>query len=198
MKSSLMILFLFCTAVHGQVRKGLEQYVYSNAGGVDALAGRAYFQGRKGWYAEGRYNYEAEKSFSLYGGKTFSGEDALTWAFTPLAGIMIGDYRGCAAGMNLDLSRGNILFSSTVQYIFSMRVRQNNFLYNWSELGYQVSKHVYAGLAVQQTWPYKKVCEWDPGLQLSFSLSKWTFPIYAFNPGSGNRYVVVGITRVWE
>jgi hypothetical protein len=193
-----MILFLSYNAANGQARTGFEEYYYSSGSGISALVSKAYYQDSRHWYGEVRYNYEEEQTFSLYAGKTFSREDSLSYSFTPLAGIVVGKFRGGSIGMNMTLERKNFIFSSVLQYTASVENKKGNFLFSWSELGYQATSYFYAGLTLQQTCLYQTACKWEPGIQVSISYRKWVFPVYAFSPMDDKRYFVLGITREWE
>src|SRR5687767_5016835 len=62
----------------------------------------AHFQNDKKWYAEGRYNYEDAKTFSLYVGKTFSKASDVSYSVTPLIGGALGTFNGVSTGINMD------------------------------------------------------------------------------------------------
>jgi hypothetical protein len=193
-----MILFLSYSAANGQARTGFEEYYYSSGSGSSALVSKVCYQDSRNWYGEARYNYEATQSFSLYAGKTFSREDSLSYSFTPLAGIVVGKFRGGSLGMNLTVERKSWTFSSVLQYTLSVENRKDNFGFSWSELGYQATPHLYVGVALQQTCLYQAASKWEPGIQVSFAYKKWVFPVYAFSPTDSKRYFVMGITREWE
>ena len=193
-----MILFLSYYTANGQTLVGFEEYYYSSGSGSSALVSKANYQDSRNWYGEVRYNYEDVQTFSLYAGKTFSREDSLSYSFTPLAGIVVGKFRGVSIGMNVALERRGFYFSSVLQYTMSVENKKGNFLFSWSELGYQATRHFYVGLTLQQTCLYQTACRWEPGLQVSLSFKKWIFPVYAFNPTDNKRYFVMGVTREWE
>lgn len=193
-----MILFLSYKAANGQAHVGFEEYYYTSVSGASALVSKVYYQDSRNWYGEARYNYEEEQSLSLYAGKTFSREDSLSYSFTPLAGIVVGKFRGGSIGMNIALEYRKFIFSSVLQYTRSIENKNSNFLFSWSELGYQVTSYFYAGLTVQQTSLYQTACKWEPGIQVGLSYRKWVFPFYAFSPMDHKRYFVIGITREWE
>jgi len=195
MRFNLFIMSLLLYHItNSQSRIGLEQYYYTGHPGT-SLVSRLSYQGGDKWYGEARYNYEEAKTWSLYGGRTFSGEKDLSWSFTPFAGLVMGRLKGGSAGLNLSLGYKKLSFSSASQYTFSAEDRHCNFFFTWSELGFQLSSRIYAGLAIQQTTLYRTAGKWEPGLQLGFSYKEWGFPFYAFNPTSNNRYFVLGVTR---
>src|SRR5579859_4520575 len=112
----LIILFLFYSAAKGQRLIGLEEYYFSGVGGSTALVTQAYYQSAGGWYCEARYNYEADRAFSIYAGKTFTREDSLSYSITPLAGLVAGNYRGGSAGTDISMEFRSFKFNSELQY----------------------------------------------------------------------------------
>jgi hypothetical protein len=197
----IMIILLSNTA-YSQATAGFEQLDYVGNRGPSPtssiLVPRLYYRSTGNWYGEARYNYEEVKTLSLYAGRTFSKEDSLSWSFTPVAGILLGGLKGSAAGLNIAVNYGKWYFSSALQSVFSWENKHDDFIYSWSELGYQATPRLYMGLVLQQTRLYDRNNKWEPGVQIGILLYKWTFPVYAFNPMSRDRHLVIGVTREWE
>ncbi len=145
-----------------------------------------------------RYNYEANNTLSINAGKTISLNPVLGLTVTPFVGLVIGDMNGGNLGSNLSLELNSLFFSAESQYTFSVSENNENFFYNWSELGCQFNDYLYAGLALQYTRPYELKNTWEPGLMLGFTLKNWTFPLYAFNPITTTRNFVLGINWEWN
>jgi hypothetical protein len=158
----------------------------------------AHFQNHKKWYAEGRYNYEDLRTFSLYFGKTFSSQQQLSYTLTPLIGGAIGNFNGISAGLNMDLDYRNFFFSGQSQYSFSTDQRTNNFFYNWSELAYQPLDWLYGGITIQNTHLYRTEAIFESGFLLGFSFKNLSLPLYSFAPFNKNRYFIIGLTVEWE
>ena len=171
-----------------QTHGGIEQYYYAGDKGISTIVPKVYFQNKKKWYGEVRYNYDELETISFNVGKTFSKENILSYKITPIAGVMAGKLSGTSLGLNVELEYKKIFFSAESQYAFSADARNADFFFNWSELGYQVTNNIYTGLALQLTHLYKIRSTWEPGVLAGFSLNKWTFPLYIFNPISNNRY----------
>ncbi|MEO6456367.1 MAG: hypothetical protein ABIN97_19980 [Ginsengibacter sp.] len=180
-----------------QTHGGVEQYYYAGHNRVSTIVPKVYFQNNKKWYAEIRYNYDELETVSFNAGKTFSKENSLSYAITPIAGLMAGRYNGGSFGLNTELDYKKIFFSAESQYALSFEGREADFFYNWSEIGYQVTDHIYTGLALQLTHLYKATNSWEFGIMTGFSINKWTFPVYIFNPAGNNRYFVLGINLEW-
>jgi hypothetical protein len=193
-----MILFLLYDSVNGQGTMGLEGYYYTGHRLSSAWVPKIDYESSNRWYGEARYNYEAEQSLSLYAGRTFRKRDTLSYCITPLAGIVIGKFKGAAVGMNMGLDYKNLFFSAAPEYIFSGEKENGSFFFNWSELVYQITKHICAGFALQQTCVHNTMMLWEPGIEAGISFGEWTFPVYAFNPAGNKRYFILGVAREWE
>jgi len=181
-----------------QGRKGVELYHYTGCEGVlPSLSGRVYYQSGSKWYGEGRFNYEEEETYAFSMGRTFIKEGDWVYSVTPAAGIAVGKLQGISLGMNGFLSHGPVSMSTSVQYGFNLRRRVNN-LFTWSEVNWQLSKHVYTGCTIQGLSAVGAVPRWEPGLQIGFCFKDWSMPLYVFHPASGERYFALGICREWK
>ena len=77
------------TPSYSQAEVAVEQYHYVGKGQPYVFMPIAHFQTSRNWYAEARYNYEDIETFSLYFGKSFSGEKSLGYTLTPIVGASI-------------------------------------------------------------------------------------------------------------
>jgi len=195
MKSSLIMILLFVVhTIQGQTLTGFDGYYYTGSSAGTALVPRLYFQSAGGWYGEARYNYESGQAISLYAGRTLSGG---SWSVTPMLGVVAGKFRGGSFGTNATLDIKHISLSSDLQYTVSSRSSDESFFFSWSELGYHLTGHFYAGTVLQQTCFSRGHNSFDPGLQVSLYAGDWQFPVYIFNPLGNQRYCVVGVSREW-
>jgi hypothetical protein len=194
--SLFMISALLYHTVKSQSRTGLEEYYYAGNSMASALVTRAWYQSDNHWYGEIRYNYENAKSYSLYGGRTFSKNGDLSWSVTAFGGLVMGRYKGFSTGTNVDMRVSKLYFSSDSQYTRAAGEGYPDFFYAWSELGYQVSSRLFGGLALQQTRYFPSGGKWELGMEAGISFKSWSIPLYLFNPAGRERYVVLGIT--WE
>ncbi len=177
---------------------GLEQYYYMGTYKAFTLVPVAYYQTNTNWYAEGRFNYEAINTLSLYAGKTFEKKAAFSYAASPIAGVVLGRLNGGSAGINLAMDYQNFYFNTQSQYTFSVQQRSNNFIYSWSDLTYRFSAKFAAGVSVQQTKLYQINGAFERGLVLRTGFKSWSFPLYIFKPESSERYFVLGINYEWQ
>ena len=123
--------------VHAQSKLSIGQYSYIRPKEALYVSPVAQYQSGSNWYAEGRYNYEDLNTFSLYGGRTFSNEHALSYSITPMAGIMWGRLRGGSAGLNASIEYKKYYFSTQSQYSIATQHLAESFFFSWSEAGYR-------------------------------------------------------------
>lgn len=185
-----MVLFADKIPAQGSI----EQYTYMAQNKTLTFVPVVRYRSTTRWYAEARYNYEETNTFSLYAGKTFSNTGKLSYSITPLLGGVIGNFKGGSIGLNLTLDYRYFFFSSQSQYTFSGESESNNFLFSWSEIGYQPLDWFYFGVSAQHTYyPEINTESFEPGVVVGFEFGKWTFPIYCFSIGEVSRYLVLGI-----
>ncbi|HEY9005041.1 hypothetical protein [Ohtaekwangia sp.] len=198
MKSSIVsiaLVYIVFGATHVLAQTGLEQYYYVQKQKPVEFVPIVSYQTRSNWYAEARYNYEENNTFSLYAGKTFEGtHKKFNYSFTPILGSVFGEFRGASTGVNVAMDLKNLFFSSQAQYTFSPGNPESDFWFSWSELGYEVSPWLYFGLSMQHTHMLQgNANQLEQGAVVGFSFGKWTVPIYSFSTFSSSRYFVLGI-----
>lgn len=179
-----------------QSEVGLEHYSYIGTGQAGTFVPVAHYRTSSKWYAEARYNYDELNTFSLYAGRTFSGERAITYSITPMLGGMAGASRGGSIGLNTEFDYRGFNFSSQSQYCVSADSRANNYFFSWSELSYQPLKWLYGGVSLQNTHLYQDGPLNEPGFLIAFTYKQLTFPCYSFNTFDTERYFIVGLN--WE
>lgn len=201
MKNSFITILVSMAFSAAQAQQGgFEQYLYAkNKEGVQ-LVPMLHYQSTKNWYTEARYNYEDTATVSLYGGKIFSKDkNKLSYSMLPLAGVVLGRFKGGSLGLNINIEYKKLFFCSQSQYTFSVKDKFDNFFYSWSEAGYEIWNWLYVGVAVQHTHMYDTKFELgEKGFVVGISVQKWVFPLYIFNPLNNGQYFVLGINRTLE
>ncbi|MCW3093959.1 MAG: hypothetical protein JWP81_5028 [Ferruginibacter sp.] len=188
----LMIVFVWWHKATCQSNTGLEQYCFMDNKSI-TLSPKAWYQFNSGWYVEGRYNYDAAQTASVYGGKTFEHEATFSYELTPLLGIIRGKLNGGAIGENATVTYKKFMFSIQSQYMFSTQNTALNSMYSWSDLSYDFFKGLSAGVSMQRTNLYHTKGTSEKGIFLKAEFGKWEFPVYVFNPEGSERYVVMGL-----
>jgi hypothetical protein len=191
---------MMCHTALAQPKAGAELYVYTGMPFSEAIVPVFHLQSVNNWYAELRYNYEDAKTLSLYGGKIFSGGNNLAYNITPMAGFSTGRFTGVSFAVNADIEWKNFFFSSQTQYSIAIKKNDSitikksaeNFFFSWSELGYTISDHFFAGLAMQYTKQGSEN-DFEPGFLAGLSFKNLSFPFYVFSPFRQERYFVLGV-----
>ncbi len=148
-------------------------------------------------FVEFRYNYEDLKTASVFVGQTFDGEANLSYSLSPKAGFMVGGMNGGVVGLDVELSYKKFSLSSQPQYAFSLKNTRSNFIYSWTDIICGINGQLNAGISLQSTKLYNSPLTLERGLMIEPSFKKWSFPIYVFNPETGERYFVIGINFEW-
>jgi len=182
---------------NAQPQAGLEQY-YSVHGNTMSFTPMLWYQSKRGWYAEARYNFEAANSVSLYAGKTFEKQSKISYSLSTIGGIVMGDFKGGSIAVNADAGYKRISVSLQSQYTFSAEDRSLNYIYIWSDISLRFLHSVSAGFSLQQTNGCNTNVISEKGIFIKAEPGKWVFPLYIFNPLSNERYMVLGINYTWQ
>jgi hypothetical protein len=188
-------MFLMLAQLCVSAQNTVEQYCYFQRGEQVMWVPMVHYVSPKAWRFEGRYNYEAPNSFAFYAGKQFTFGNTFASTFTPLAGIVIGEFKGGSVALNTLFEYNAFFLSSQGQYTFSTQRSSESFAFNWSELGYNFLEWAYVGVSAQYTANNdlsRSVVE--PGVVLGARLKNWSFPLYAFKSPEGQAYFVLGAT----
>ncbi len=145
-------------------------------------------------HLEARYNYEAQRTGSLWVGWNFEWGKELRFALTPMLGGVLGDVNGIAPGLEWDLSWGPLELYSEVEFVFDFADSSASDFYTWSELSGSPLEWLRLGLALQRTRAVAsaRYVQWGP--LLGFKVWKLSASVYWFNPGQAStQYWVLSI-----
>ena len=181
-----------------QTKSGVESYHSLSRNEAYVWMPVLNYTSKHGFYGEARYNYEELQTGSLYAGKNFTGGKKINYSVTPMLGVVFGKYNGGSVAANVDFEYEKIFFSAQLQYTVNKENKEENFFYNWSELGSKIGNKFYGGISIQQTKLYADKMSADMGLLLGFETGKITVPLYLFNPLNEKRNVILGLIIEWE
>jgi hypothetical protein len=193
-----LITLLLQNGSFGQSEVKFEQYHVVNTAQPYLFMPVMQYQHRRKWYAEARYNYDDAETFSLYLGRAITGGKRLNYSLVPMLGGSIGRFNGLSTGLNIELELNKFFFCSQSQYSRSTSGYGEYFVYNWSEVGYQSLKWLYAGLSVQHTHDGVTGNDLQPGFMVGFTFERFSIPIYTFDPFNAGRNFIVGLTMAWK
>lgn len=143
---------------------------------------------------EGRYNYENQKTGSLWAGYNFSAGHDLKLETTPMFGAVFGNTTGIAPGYELLLTYKRVELSSEGEYVFDTGNSANSFFYLWNELTYSPVEWCHAGLVSQRTRAYQTKLDVQRGVSLGFAYRRLDYTTYIFNAGWTDPTVVLALT----
>jgi hypothetical protein len=144
-------------------------------------------------HLEGRFNYEAIDTASLWLGYNFSIGDRLTLDFTPMIGGAFGDVFGVAPGAKVTLGFWKLDLYSEAEYFFDTDDHSGNFGYAWSELGLTPVDWLRFGLVAQRTNAYETDVDIQRGLFAGLSYRWLSLTTYVFNLDQSEQTVVVSV-----
>jgi hypothetical protein len=146
---------------------------------------------------EARYNYEARKSTSLFAGWKFAGGNDVSYEVTPILGGLFGDASGVIPGVEAAVTWRNFDVYVEAEYVRDLDVSDDSYFYMWSELGWRPDEWLRLGLVGQRT----RVVDTDRDIQrgafAQVTLGAVTVSLYAFNPDTASRYVIISLGLVY-
>jgi hypothetical protein len=175
-----------------QAKVGIEHYSYSGMPLSEAIVPVYHVQSGNNWYGELRYNYEDANTLSVYGGKTIDWGSTVQFSITPLLGFSTGQFTGVSLAANSEISWKQFYISSQSQYSKGINKSSASFLFNWSELGYTISPHLFSGFSMQYTRQSGKTSI-EPGVMAGLTFNALSIPFYVFSPFRQGQYFILGI-----
>lgn len=147
-----------------------------------------------GWlHLEGRYNYEAMNTGSAWFGYNFSFGHKVTVDFTPIAGAVVGGLTGAAPGYELSVEWWKLSFASDGEYVFDFGDRENDFFYNWSQLGITPVEWLELGISIQRTQAYQTERDIQRGFFATLIWHQFNAGAYVFNPDDPTPTVIIAL-----
>ncbi|HTS22668.1 MAG TPA: hypothetical protein VMN79_12765 [Casimicrobiaceae bacterium] len=188
------IVLLPATALHAddgapKISGSVTGYYYAMREESDFGVGVASIN-RDALHLEGRYNYEARDSGSLFVGWNFSGGDRVSFQLTPILGVLVGEARGVIPGLEASVAYGPFDAYVEAEYVADSRHPDDSYTYSWSELGWKPVAALRLGLVAQRTRTVHTDRDLQRGLFAQATFGRATLGVYAFNPESASRYVI--------
>ena len=145
-------------------------------------------------HLEARYNYEDQKTGSVFGGWRFETGNKFVFGATPMIGFVFGNTDGIAPGLELDASYKIFDFYSETEYLVDFSGGENNFLYTWGELGVTPFKSFRTGVSYQRTKLYQSQFDIQRGLFAEYQVWKVTAGLYFFDPFADSQFVIATLS----
>jgi hypothetical protein len=148
----------------------------------------------KSLHLEPRYNYEEQNTGSVFAGWKFEAEGKVSFAATPMIGVVFGSLKGFAPGLELELSYKAFDLYSESEYVIDQAGSEFNFFYTWTELGYSPVESFRTGISAQRTRLYETGLDIQRGIFAEYSFWKLTAGVYYFNPFSTDNFVIASFS----
>jgi hypothetical protein len=145
----------------------------------------------KALHLEGRYNYEDQKTASLFAGWRFEKGNEFKFAATPMIGIAFGNTNGFVPALKLDAAYKLFDFYSESEYLVDFAGKEYNYFYTWSELAVSPFYFLRTGISAQRTRLYQTGLDLQRGIFAEYSFRKLTAGVHYFNPFSKDNFVIV-------
>jgi len=144
-------------------------------------------------HVEARYNYEAQRTGSLWAGYNLSVGKKLVLEATPMIGGVFGNVTGVAPGLEFTVTYKKIQLYSANEYVFDTSTKADNFFYTWTQLTYSPLEWFTVGYVVQRTRAYHTPLDIQRGLLVGFTHKKVNFTTQIFNMGQADPTVVLSL-----
>jgi len=147
-------------------------------------------------HLEGRYNYEDRETFSGWIGYNFIGGNGsnLDYTITPMAGGVIGNSDGLAAGLEITLTYKNFELYTESENFFDFESRDNNYFYNWTDLTYSPTDWLWIGISGQRTRLYQTDLDIQRGLIVGAAVKNLELSTYCYNLGFDDPFFIVTLS----
>jgi hypothetical protein len=145
-------------------------------------------------HIEARYNYEAQRTGSLWFGYDYSVGKTVTLEATPMIGGVFGTDNGVAPGIELTLGYKKLQLYSADEYVFDTNAKSSDFFYTWTQLTYSPRPWVQFGYAFQRTRAYHTSLDIQRGLLVGFTYKKFAYSTTFFNFGWTDPTINLSLT----
>lgn len=142
---------------------------------------------------EARHNYEAKSATSAFAGYQWSGGEGVAWSVTPMLGGLFGSARGVVPAVEASVSWRKVDLYVEAEYVHDLDDSSASYFYAWTELGWRPVESIRIGLVGQRTRIVANDRDFQRGVFGQVMLGKATIGLYAFNPESGSRYVILSL-----
>ena len=147
----------------------------------------------KALHLEARYNYEDQKTGSLFAGWRFDTGNEFKFGAIPMMGIAFGNTNGFLPALELDAAYKFFSFYSESEYLIDFAGKENNFFYTWSELAVSPFNFLRTGISAQRTRLYQTDHDVQRGLFAEYSFRKLSAGVHYFNPFLKDDFIIVSL-----
>jgi len=142
---------------------------------------------------EARHNYEAKSATSAFAGYVWSGGEGVAWSVIPMLGGLFGSASGVVPAMEASVTWRKLDVYVEAEYVHDLDDSSASYFYAWTELGWRPVESIRIGLVGQRTRIVANDRDFQRGVFGQVTLGNATIGLYAFNPESASRYVILSL-----
>lgn len=147
-----------------------------------------FYADHKSLRIEGRYNYEAMNTASVFTGLNLSTGTSFKIDAIPMMGIVMGNTKGIAPALEAQCRYKKMVFYMEGEYLFDFSGKQNNYLFIYSELAYSLSKPFKLGVAALRTKLYQTAFDVQRGFFCEYYFSNFRTGVYYYDPFTKSNF----------
>jgi hypothetical protein len=144
-------------------------------------------------HLEARYNYEAQKTGSLWVGYNLNVGKKVVLDATPMIGGVFGNLNAVAPGLEFTVTYKKLQLYSANEYLFDTNTSAGNYFYTWTQLTYAPVQWFNVGYVTQRTRAYQTPLDVQRGPMVGFTYKKLNFTTTVFNVGEADPTTVFGL-----
>jgi hypothetical protein len=144
-------------------------------------------------HLEARYNYEAQRTASLWAGYNLRWGKTIELDVTPMIGGVFGNVNGIAPGAEITATYKKLELYNASEYLFDTGTKANSFFYMWTQLTYSPVKWFSVGYVAQRTRAYHTPLDVQRGPLIGFTYKKVNFTTQVLNVGQADPTVVLSL-----
>jgi len=153
-----------------------------------------FYADNKSLRIEGRYNYEALNTASVFAGWKFYTGKTLTIEAIPMLGMVFGQTNGVAPALEAQVQFKQFDFYSESEYVIDFAGKENSFFSTNTELAYRICKPVRVGLAALRTKLYQTAFNVQRGVFGEFYFGRCRAGFYYYDPFTSSNFADISFS----
>ena len=135
------------------------------------------------FHLEGRHNYEALDTGSLFAGFDVARGDRVKLAVTPMLGVAFGALDGLVPALRFTVAWWKLDLYTELELVLDFHDPGDTFLYDWSELGLSPLSWLRVGIVTQRSRVFETPLDLQRGLFVGVTFKLATVTFYELNAG---------------
>jgi hypothetical protein len=135
------------------------------------------------FHLEGRYDYEALHTGSLFAGVDVAWGDRLKLGVTPMLGVAFGALDGLVPALRFTVAWWKLDLYTELELVVDLADPSATFIYDWSELGLSPLSWLRVGVVAQRSRVFESPLAIQRGLLVGARVKLATVTVYELNAG---------------